>query len=323
MPPFSGSRCAAALLMTALCASSLAAQGDRYPTKPIRIVTSEVGGGLDFVARLVAASLSATMGQQVIVDNRPSGVFSGSIVSKATPDGYTLLFNGSSFWMLPFLQAGVPYDPVKDFTPITLATNSPLLLVVHPGVPVKSVQELVALAKAKPGALNYSSSSAGTPQHIAAELFKSMTGTNIVRITYKGAGPAMLAVAAGEVQMTFSSAGAAVPHIKAGRARAIAVASVQPSPLAPDLPTVASAGLPGFEAGSMWGFFGPARLPAGLVTRLHREIAMVLEKPDIREKLMNAFAEVVASSPEAFSALVKADMARGAEVIKAAGIKVE
>ena len=213
MPPFSGSRCAAALLMTALCASSLAAQGDRYPTKPIRIVTSEVGGGLDFVARLVAASLSATMGQQVIVDNRPSGVFSGSIVSKATPDGYTLLFNGSSFWMLPFLQAGVPYDPVKDFAPITLATNSPLLLVVHPGVPVKSVQELVALAKAKPGALNYSSSSAGTPQHIAAELFKNMTGTDIVRITYKGAGPAMLAVAAGEVQMTFSSAGAAVPHI--------------------------------------------------------------------------------------------------------------
>jgi tripartite-type tricarboxylate transporter receptor subunit TctC len=309
--------------MIAACASSLAAQSDRYPTKPIRIVTSEVGGGLDFVARLVATSLSGTIGQQVIVDNRPSGVFSGSIVSKATPDGYTMLFNGSSFWMLPFLQAGVPYDPVKDFAPITLATNSPLLLVVHPGVPVKSVQELIALAKAKPGALNYSSSSAGTPQHIAAELFKSMTGTNIVRITYKGAGPAMLAVAAGEVQMTFSSAGAAVPHIKSGRARAIAVASAQPSALAPDLPTVASAGLPGFEAGSMWGFFGPARLPAGLIKRLHREIALVLEKPDIREKLMNAFTEVVASSPEAFSVLVRADMARGAEVIKAAGIKAE
>jgi tripartite-type tricarboxylate transporter receptor subunit TctC len=309
--------------MIAACASSLAAQSDRYPTKPIRIVTSEVGGGLDFVARLVATSLSGTIGQQVIVDNRPSGVFSGSIVSKATPDGYTMLFNGSSFWMLPFLQAGVPYDPVKDFAPITLATNSPLLLVVHPGVPVKSVQELIALAKGKPGALNYSSSSAGTPQHIAAELFKSMTGTNIVRITYKGAGPAMLAVAAGEVQMTFSSAGAAVPHIKSGRARAIAVASAQPSALAPDLPTVASAGLPGFEAGSMWGFFGPARLPAGLIKRLHREIALVLEKPDIREKLMNAFTEVVASSPEAFSALVRADMARGAEVIKAAGIKAE
>ena len=323
MPRLSSSGCAAALSMMAVCASSLAAQADRYPVRPIRIVTSEVGGGLDFVARLVATPLSSTLGQQVIVDNRPSGVFSGSIVSKAMPDGYTLLFNGSSFWMLPFLQAGVPYDPVKDFAPITLATNSPLLLVVHPGVPVKSVEELVALAKAKPGALNHSSSSAGTPQHIAAELFKSMTATNIVRITYKGAGPAMLAVAAGEVQMTFSSAGAAVPHIKAGRARAIAVASARPSALALDLPTVASAGLPGFEAGSMWGFFGPARLPAGLIARLHREIVAVLEKPDIREKLMNAFTEVVASSPEGFSALVKADMARGAKVIKAAGIKAE
>jgi tripartite-type tricarboxylate transporter receptor subunit TctC len=150
-----------------------------------------------------------------------------------------------------------------------------------------------------------------------------MTATNIVRIIYKGAGPAMLAVAAGEVQMTFSSAGAAVPHIKAGRARAIAVASARPSALAPDLPTVASEGLPGFEAGSMWGFFGPARLPAGILARLHREIVAVLEKPDIREKLRNAFTEVVASSPEGFSASVKTDMARGAKVIKAAGIKAE
>jgi tripartite-type tricarboxylate transporter receptor subunit TctC len=323
MPRSSSSGCASAFFTMAVCASSLAAQVDRYPVRPIRIVTSEVGGGLDFVARLVATPLSTTMGQQVIVDNRPSGVFSGSIVSKAMPDGYTLLFNGSSFWMLPFLQPGVPYDPVKDFAPITLATNSPLLLVVHPETPVTSVEELVALAKAKPGALNYSSSSSGTPQHIAAELFKSMTATNIVRITYKGAGPAMLAVATGEVQMTFSSAGAAVPHIRAGRARAIAVASARPSALAPDLPTVASAGLPGFEAGSMWGFFGPARLPAGLIARLHREIAAVLERPDIREKLMNTFTEVVASSPEGFSAFVKADMARGAKVIEAVGIKAE
>lgn len=139
-----------------------------FPTKPIRIVTSEIGGGLDFVARLVSQGLSATLGQQVIVDNRPSGVFTGSIVSRATPDGYTLLLNGSSFWMLPFLQSNVPYDPIRDFAPITLATNSPLLLVVHPGVAAKSVKELIALAKSKPGELNYSSSSAGTPQHIAA-----------------------------------------------------------------------------------------------------------------------------------------------------------
>ena len=319
----SGRRCYAALLMMTACAASLATPADRYPVRPIRIVTSEAGGGLDFVARLVATSLSPTIGQQVIVENRPSGVFTGSIVAKAMPDGYTLLLNGSSFWLLPFLQTDVPYDPVKDFAPITLATNSPLLLVVHPGVSVKTVKELVALAKSKPGELNYSSSSLGTPQHVAAELFKSMTGTSIVRIPYKGAGPAMLALAAGEVQLTFSSAGAAVPHIRGGRARAIAVTSARPSALAPDLPTVASAGLPGFEAGSMWGFFGPARSPAGLVTRLNREIVTVLEKPDIKDKLLNAFTEVVASSPEAFSTLIKADMARGARVIKAAGIKAE
>ena len=294
-----------------------------FPTKPIRIVTSEVGGGLDFVARLVSTSLSPTLGQQVIVDNRPSGVFTGSIVSKATPDGYTLLLNGSSFWMLPFLQANVPYDPVKDFAPITLATNSPLLLVVHPGVPAKSVKELIALAKSKPGELNYSSSSAGTPQHIAAELFKSMAGVNVVRIPYKGAGPAMVAIAAGEVQMTFSSAGAAVPHIKSGRVRALAVASPEPSALAPGLPTVASAGLPGFEAGSMWGFFAPAKTPATLVNRLQREIVSALNKPDVKEKLLNASTEVVGSSPEKFAAAIKADMERGSRVIKAAGIKAD
>ena len=297
--------------------------GQGFPTKPVRIVTSEVGGGLDFVARLVAASLSGTLGQQVIVDNRPSGVFTGSIVSKATPDGYTLLLNGSSFWMLPFLQANVPYDPIRDFAPITLATNAPLLLVVHPGVPAKSVQDLIALAKAQPGKLNYSSSSAGTPQHIAAELFKSMAGVNVVRIPYKGAGPAMVALASGEVQMTFSSAGAAVPHIKAGRARALAVASLEPSVLAPGLPTVASAGLPGFEAGSLWGFFAPAKTPASLITRLHHEIVSVLNKPDIKEKLLNSNTEVVGSSPEKFAALIKADMMRGAKVIKAAGIKAD
>src|SRR4051812_16130180 len=223
----SSSLTVAALFATTVSVSSPAAEPDRYPSRPIRIVTSEIGGGLDFVARLVSQALTPNLGQQVIVDNRPSGVFTGSIVSKASPDGYTLLFNGSSFWMLPFLQRNVPYDPVKDFAPITLATSSPLMLVVHPALPVKSVKELIALAKAKPGELNYSSSSAGTPQHIAAELFKSMAGVNVVRVPYKGAGPAIVALVAGEVQMTFSSAGAAVPRIKSGRLRALAVASAE------------------------------------------------------------------------------------------------
>lgn len=306
-----------------LAHGAYAATAPHFPSKPIRIVTSEIGGGLDFVARLVSQGLSDTLGQQVIVDNRPSGVFTGSIVSRASPDGYTLLFNGSSFWLLPFLQKNVPYDPVRDFAPITLATSSPLMLVVYPGLPVKSMQELIALAKAKPGELNYSSSSPGTPQHIAAELFKSMAGVNIVRIPYKGAGPAIVALVAGEVQLTFSSAGAAVPHIKSGRLRALAVASAGPSALAPGLPTVASAGLPGFEAGSLWGFFAPAKTPAVLINRLQHEIVSVLNKGDVKEKLFNATTEVVGSSPEKFAAVIKADMLRGSQVIKAAGIRAE
>jgi len=300
-----------------------AAWAQSYPVRPIRIVTSGVGGGSDFAARLIAHGLGDALNQQVIVDNRPSGVFTGSIVSKAAPDGYTLLFNGSSFWMLPFLQKNVPYDPVRDFAPITLATSSPLMLVVHPGVPAKTVQDLIALAKSKPGELNYSSSSSGTPQHIAAELFKSMAGVNVVRIPYKGAGPAVVALVAGEVQMTFSSAGAAVPHVKSGRLRALAVASAEPSALAPGLPTVASAGLPGFEAGSLWGFFAPAKTPAALVTRLRGEIVGVLNKPDVKEKLMSSTTEVIGSTPEKFAAAMKADMVRGAQVIKAAGIKAD
>ena len=313
----------AAFLCLSPCAASAAGEVDSFPMRPIRIVTSQPGGGLDFVARIVAQGLSNTLGQQVIVDNRPSGVFTGSIVSKATPDGYTLLFNGSSFWMLPFLQKNVPYDPIADFSPITLATSSPLILVVHPGVPVKSVQELITLARSKPGELNYSSSSIGTPQHIAAELFKSMTGVNIVRVPYKGAGPAIVALVAGEVQMTFSSAGSAMPHIKSGRLRALAVASAQPSVLAPGLPTVASAGLPGFEAGSMWGFFAPAKTPGRIITRLHDEIVAVLNKPDVKGRLMASTTEVVGSSPETFAAAIKADMDRGSRVIKAAGIRAD
>ena len=312
-----------ALLAMTVCGALRAAEPDRYPIRPVRIVTSEIGGGLDFVARLVSQGLTASWGQQVIVDNRPSGVFTGSIVSKASPDGYTLLLNGSSFWLLPFLQSNVPYDPVRDFAPITLATSSPLMLVVHPGLPAKSVKELIALARARPGELNYSSSSPGTPQHLAAELFKSMAGVNIVRIPYKGAGPAVVALVAGEVQMTFSSAGAAAPHIKSGRLRALAVASAQPSALAPGLPTVASAGLAGFEAGSLWGFFAPARTAPSLVSRLQRDIVLVLNRPDVKEKLFNATTEVVGSSPERFAAVIKADMQRGSQVIKAAGIRAD
>jgi len=291
-----------------------------FPSRPLRIVTAQAGGGLDFVARMMAPGLTASLGQQVIIDNRPSGVFTGSIVARSTPDGHTLLFNGSSFWLLPFIQAKVPYDPVTDFAPVTQATNSPLVLVVHPSLSVKTVADLIALAKNRPGELNYSSSSAATPQHIAGELFKSMAGVNIVRVTYKGAGPAAVAAVAGEVQMTFGSASSGAPHIKAGRLRALAVTSLKPSALAPGLPTMSDSGLPGYEAGSMWGFFLPRGAPRVLVDRLHREMAAVLNRDDVRSKLLASGTEVVGSTPEQFAATIKADMAISSRIIREAGI---
>jgi len=303
-----------------LIASTDSSYGQQYPIRPIRIVTAEVGGGLDFVARLIAKGLSESLSQIVIVDNRPSGVFTGHIVARATPDGYTLLMNGSSFWLLPYIQNKVPYDPVNDFSPISLATNSPLILVVPISLPVKSVKELIILAKARPGELNYGSSSIATPAHIAAELFKRMAGVNILRIPYKGAGPVIVGLMAGEVQLAFASAGSVAVHIKSGRFKALAITTAEPSALAPGLPTVASSGLPGYEAGSLWGFFAPSQTHPSIIKKLHQHIVYNLNKPELKEKLFNASTEVVASTPIAFAAIIKTDMVRGSEIIKAAGV---
>ena len=293
--------------------------GQAYPNKPIRFVTAEVGGGGDFAARLIAPGISGPLGQPVIVENRNTYI-GPVIVSKSPPDGYTLLWAGNILWLLPHMQDNVPSD--KDFSPITTAQVSPNILVVNPSLPVKSVKELIALAKAKPGALNYSSSAAGTASHLSAELFKSMAGVNIVRIAYKGNGPAVLALVSGEVQFGFPSPGSSGPHIKSGKLRALAVTSARRSALYPDLPTVAD-GLPGYELTNITGLFVPAKTPAPIIRRLNQEIVRVLNSADVKEKILSTGVEPVTSSPEEFAAAIKLDSARLGKVIKDARIRAE
>ncbi len=297
--------------------------GQDYPTKPIRVFTSAPGGSSDFVARLVAQGISPPLGQQVIIENRTGATTGGDIVSKAPADGYTLIYWGSTFWTLPLMRQSVPYDPVRDFSPITLSIMEPLLLVVHPSLPVKSAKELITLAKARPGELNYASGGAGSSNHLAAELFKSMAGTNIVNVPYKGSGGAVLALVGGEVQLMFSTTGAVIPHVKSGKLRALAVTSARPSALVPGLPTVAAAGLPAYEASQKAGMLAPAKTPPAIVNRLNHEVVAFLNKADVKERFVSHGVEVVASSPDEFAATMKSEMLRMGKVIKDANIRDE
>ena len=315
-------RLVAWILLFAVSAS-LAAAGDEYPARPVRILAGEPGGINDITTRMIAQGLTAGLGQQVIVDNRggAGGAVAGEIVARAAPDGYTLISYGSSLWLAPFLRDGVSYDPVRDFAPITLAVSSPVVLVVNPSVPANSTAQLIALAKAKPGTLNYGSGGAGTTPHLAMELFKSKAGVNIVRIPYKGAGPALSDMLTGQLQVMIVTAGSATPHLKSGKLKGLAVGSTTPSPLAPGLPTVAASGLPGYEFTSMWAIFGPAKTPAPVIQRLSRESARVLSRPEIKEKFMNAGADAVGSTPERLAAAVKGEMTTLGKLIKTLGIR--
>lgn len=298
------------------------ATGQNFPNKPIRILTGGAGGGNDVVARLVAQGLTASWGQQVIVDNRPSGIIPGEIVSKAQPDGYTMVLSGASFWISPLFQ-DAPYDPVRDFSPVTLPVNTPNILAVNLALPVKSVKDLIALAKAKPGELNYGAPGTGSSPHLGGELFKALAGVNIVRINYKSAGAAITDLIAGQVQMTFGNALSVAPHVKSGRVKGLAVTSAQPSPLFPDLPTVAATGLPGYELISPFGIFAPARTPKPIIKTLNAGIVRVLNGADSKEKLFNLGMEVVGSSPEQLEAMVKSEVAKWSKVIKDAGIRAD
>lgn len=307
------------ILMWALFAGAACAQD--YPNKPIRIVTSEAGGGNDVQARLVAQGLSTALGEQVVVENRPSGVIPGEVVSKAAPNGYTLLLYNNTLWYGSLLQT-TPYDVLRDLAPVTSVARGVNVLVVTPATPVKSVAELVTLARAKPGELNYGSSGTGATNHLAAELFKSMAGVNVVRVNYKGAGPALTALFAGEIQLMFPTAGAVTPHLKGGRVRALAVTGLEPTALFPGVPTVA-ASLPGYESVTIYGVFAPAKTPRAIIDRLNEEIVRFLSRPDVKEKFLNAGMETAGGPPEQLFTAVKSELARMGKVIRDAGIRVE
>jgi tripartite-type tricarboxylate transporter receptor subunit TctC len=309
----------AALVVLALHAPAAeSAELQSYPTKPIRIVTTAVGSANDLVARLLGPKISPMLGQPVIVDNR--GFIASEIVARAAPDGYTLIAYGSPLWLAPFLRT-VAYDPIRDFAPVVLTADTPNLLVVHPALPVKSVREVIALAKAKPGVLNYGSSSPGGTPQLAAELFKSMTGVNIVGVPYKGIGQAVTGLLSGEVQLMFPNAGAASAHVRSGKLIALAVTTVQPSPLAPGLPTLTSAGVPGYESSSPLAILAPAKIPRAIQLKLNEALAAVLSSPEIRERLFNQGLEAGGGPPERLAVLMRSEIAKWGKVIRDAGIR--
>ena len=314
-------RLTACVLSIGLMAGSAGvASAQDFPAKPIRIIASPPGGANNFVARLVGQGLNESVGWNVIVDNRPSGGFiQGELLMRAPADGYTLLVAAGTFTIGPLFEKA-PYDVVKDFAPVVLVSTSPSVLSVHPSMPVKSVQQLIALAKTRPGELNFSTSGTGSANHLPAELFKHMAKVNLVRINYKGAGPALTALMSGEVHLMFATAASVAPHIKAGRLRGLAITSAKPSELIPDLPPIAAAGLPGYDYVSPFGLFAPAKTPPAIVARLNSEIVRVLRQPEVRKRFLDTGTEVVASTPEEYAAVIKLELATWGGVIREAGL---
>jgi tripartite-type tricarboxylate transporter receptor subunit TctC len=309
------------MLAAGLAAQAAApADAQNYPTRPIRIVTSPAGGGNDFPARLLARALPGPLGQQILVDNRAT-ILIADIVAKSPPDGYTLLVTGSAHWIGPLLDK-VTYDPFRDFAPITLIDRAPSVLVVHPSMPLKSVKQLIALAKARPGEMNFSVGGPGSSGYLGALLFNHMAGVKIVSVPYKGTAPALAAVMSGEVHAMFGSAGSVAPHAASGRLRPLAVGSAQPSALAPGLPTVAQAGLPGFQSEALHALFAPAGTPAAAISLLNREVGNYLRSPEAQKIFLKAGTEPSPGTPEEFTAIMKSEVARIGAVLKATGIGV-
>ena len=321
----SAPRIALACVVCGAAAGASVAPAQNFPVKPIRIVTAEPGGGIDMLGRLIAQYAAPSLGQQMLVINRGAdgGVEAAMTVAKSPADGYTLLLYGSVMWTQPFLRANLPYDPVRDFAPITAAVVSINALVVNPALPVRSVKELVALAKARPGELNYASGPSGTTSHLAAELLKSMTRTNLVRVNYRGNAPAITDVISGQVQLMFPTTALSVPHVKSGRLRALAVTSAAPTNLFPGLPTVAASGIPGYESVTLSAAFAPVDTPASIISRLNQEMVRALNLADVKATLLNAGVEVVGSTPEELAARLKSEMAKWGKVIRDAGVRAE
>ena len=293
-----------------------------YPVKPIRIVTTEAGSGTDFGARMVAQCISGPLGQQVVVENR-GGVMPNEVVAKAQPDGYTLVHNGSALWLLPFVQSDLGWNVQRDFIAVSMTDQSPNVLLVQPTLPVKNVQDLIALAKSKPGELNYARAAPAGPTHFSAELFNVMAGLKIVPIPYKGGGPAVIGMLSNQAHMMFAPAAVAMPHVNSGKLRGLAVTTAQPSALFPQLPTMSASGVPGYEYVAMFGEFVPAGTPMAIVQRLSNEIQRCMQKPEVKEKFLNAGVESVGTTSERFSAIVKTEMAKWGKLIKETGIRAD
>ena len=297
-----------------------------YPARPIRlIVPFAPGGSNDIMARLAGQKLSESLGTQVVVDNRAggSGIIGTDIAAKAAPDGYTVLMMSLTLAVNPSLYSKLPYDTEKDLAPVTLVASAPLMLVVHPSIPAKSVQELIAYAKANPGKLNFGSGGPGTTPHLAGEMLKAMAGIRMTHVPYKGGGPALNDLVGGQIQLMLENIPSTLPHAKSGRLRALALSGLKRSPLVPDLPTLDEAGLKGYEIVGWNGLFVPSGTPRQIVTRLHGDIAKALAQPDVKERLATMGAEPVGNTPEEFRAFVKAEIVKWAKVVKAAGLKVE
>jgi tripartite-type tricarboxylate transporter receptor subunit TctC len=295
-----------------------------YPNRAIRIIVpSSPGGGTDILSRLLTPRLTERLGQTVVVDNRPGAgsIIGNDIVAKAAPDGYTLLMGISTLAILPSMHKKLPYDAMRDLAPVTQAISAPNILVVHPSLPVKSVKELIAFSKKRPGEVNYASAGLGTNPHLSMELFLSMTGLKMVHVAYKGLGPALVDLIAGQVVVATSTMLAGLPHVKSGRLRALGTTGARRSSVLPDFPTVAEAGVPGYEAVQWYGLFAPAKTPREIIGKLHGAMTTVLQSPAIKDKLAIDGADPVGNTPEEFARFLRSETDKWGKVVRTAGIE--
>lgn len=297
-----------------------------YPSRAIRVIVPFAAGGTtDVVARAIAPKLTELMGQQIVVDNRPGGgtIIGTDALAKSVPDGHSIMLATPDFTTNPSLMSKLPYDAQKDFAPVTLIATYPLVLVAHPALPVRSIKELIALAKAKPGQINYASGGNGSTPHLSGELFRSLAGVNMIHVPYKGNGPAIIDLMAGQVQLLFTGMPPVDTFVKSGRLRALAVTGKKRLPSAPEIPTINESGVPGFEVITWFGFLAPAGTPKEIVKRLNGEIGRAIQAPEVRERLASLGAELGTSTPEEYEALLRAEISKWGKVIKDAGIKLE
>jgi len=317
--------CALGLFCACATAAAQTPDASRFPTKPIRlIVPFPPGGSNDILGRFLAQKMSDRLGQQTIVDNRAGadGIIGTELAARAPADGHTLVIVSTSYTMNPAIHK-LPYDPVKSLAPISLIASGGNVIAVHPSLPIKTVKELIAVAKAKPGQLRYSSSGIGGFNHFGGELFNTMAGVKLVHVPYKGGGPAMLDVMSGQVEMTFCTLIQALPHMRSGKLKALGVGSARRSPLLPEVPTIAESGVPGYDGTIWWGVLGPAGIPGAIVTRLNTEIGVILRDPEMGKRLVAEAAEPVIETPEAFGKLIVNDIGKWGSVAKQAGLRAE